>query len=939
MATRGLVKLGLEQARAAAIGRGPVRVVAGAGTGKTAVIAERFRRLVAGGAPPASILVMTFTDRAAAEMRERIEDLIGVTAPSVGTFHSIALGWLRADGRLIGVAPGFRILAGADRWILARELMWSLGDPVLTGDERPDDLVSPALQMLERMKQELVPLKRLAAWATSTETAEKDPATAERAELMGACIRLFRAYESACRKQRLLDFEDLLTLAVKLLEEHPALLGAYISRYPHVLVDEYQDLNLAQERLVELIAQGDPTGNKEAAPFIVGDDDQSIYRFRGASRASLERFQTHFPAALTITLGRNHRSSRRIVTAAAALIANNQQRLPKELRSSRPGEKVELWLCPDGGTEATAIAEEAERLVMNGAPLSLVAVLCRTNAIARPIANALAARGLPHVVIGGHGFHDRPEVKDVIALLRVLRDPTDVVALARALTRPPSGLDPSTALSKLRDRNGDAPLDALARWSPSTAFADLLGALSKQAATLDVRDLFFELMEKTRYLEELGAGMETSEAARATANVSRFAEMIAEFCETSTDRSLEAYMRHLDLVLLSGEDEQPAAVEGLVDAIQVMTIHQAKGLQFEAVFVPGLVEGRLPQSGRSPRFELPPAVLEPLVRGREDVVAEERRLLYVAMTRARHRLYLTRASHYEGGRRWRDSRFVAEVRSAGTRVVSEREQVANERPGAQSGVKDGALLNASQSTPRTREGDIVLSYSAIATYRDCPKQYWYRYEQRLPVVQSAEAVQGVMLHEVLRRAGEARQGGAEVTTSLLHSLHGAVWSSTPFPDSRRAATFKRNGATQLEAYRKSGGFDARPEYLEQPFTTNVDGWTLRGIIDRVDRTDSGWRILDYKSGRPVARSRRDLQVALYAMGAADALNLSPVELDVVYLASGETLHLERPEALVEEAKKQGGEVAEGAKAGRFEARPDRRRCRLCPYRLVCADAL
>ena len=369
-------------------------MVAGAGTGKTAVIAERFRRLVVGGASPDSILVMTFTDRAAAEMRQRIEDLIAAPAPAVGTFHSIALGWLRADGRLVGVPAGFRILAGADRWILARELMWELGDPVLTADDRPDDLVSPALQMLERLKQELVPLKRLSGWAESTDDAE-------RAELMKASVHLFRAYERACRKQRLLDFEDLLTLAVRLLEEQPALLRSYAARYPHVLVDEYQDLNLAQERLVELIAQnGDP--------FIVGDDDQSIYRFRGASRASLERFRSHFPSALTVTLGINHRSSRRIVAAAAALIGNNPQRLPKQLRSSRAGDKVELWLCPDGMTEASAIAAEAERLVADGTPLARIAVLCRTNAIARPIANALAARRLPHVVIGGHGFHDRP---------------------------------------------------------------------------------------------------------------------------------------------------------------------------------------------------------------------------------------------------------------------------------------------------------------------------------------------------------------------------------------------------------------------------------------------------------------------------------------------------------------------------------------------------
>jgi DNA helicase II / ATP-dependent DNA helicase PcrA len=943
------MRLGVEQARAAAIGRGAVRVVAGAGTGKTAVIAERFRRLVAEGASPSSILVMTFTDRAAAEMRQRIEDLIGEPAPAVGTFHSIALGWLRADGRLVGVPLGFRILAGAERWILARELMWKLGDPVLTGDERPDDLVSPALQMLERLKQELVPLKRLAAWAAATHSDEGDPEFAERVRLMQACVRLFGAYERACRKERLLDFEDLLTLAVRLLEEQPALLSAYRARFPHVLVDEYQDLNLAQERLVELIAE-------KGEPFIVGDDDQSIYRFRGASRASLERFRAHFPDALTITLGRNYRSSRRIVTAAAALIANNTARLPKELQSSRPGEKVELWLCPDGDTEASAIAAEAERLTATGVAMSSIAVLCRTNAIARPIANALAARRLPHVVIGGRGFHDRPEVKDLVALLRVLRDPTDVVALARALTRPPAGLDPVAALSTLRDRNGAPPLDVLERWSPSAGFAALLGDLAEQAKTLDVRELFFELMEKTRYLLVLGAGgppLEPSEAARATANVSRFAEMIAEFCETSPDRSLEAYMHHLDLVLLSGEDEEPAAVDGFVDAIQVMTIHQAKGLEFDAVFVPGLVEGRLPQTGRSPRFELPPAVLEPLVRGREDVVAEERRLLYVAMTRARRHLYLTRASHYDGGRRWRDSRFLAEVLSAGARVVTEREIPAIPR-----------LTVKPLGLRRAQDAAVVLSYSAIAAYRDCPRQYWYRYEQRLPAVQSAEAVQGVILHEVLRRAGEARKRDEKVTAALLRGLHDEVWGATVFPDPRRAPTFKRNGAEQLEAYRKGGGFAARPEFLEQSFTIDVDGWTLRGVIDRVDRTESGWRILDYKSGRPVARGRRDLQVALYAIGAASALrgdvppqqggapgsgsarpaalrgDVPPqIDLEVVYLASGETIRLERPDALVADARKQGAEVAEGARSGMFEARPDRRRCRLCPYRLACADAL
>jgi len=901
-----VIRLDAEQRAAATIGRGPVRVVAGAGTGKTAVIAERFRRLVVGGASPSSILVMTFTDRAAAEMRERIEDLVGASAPAVGTFHAIALSWLRADGRSIGVPAGFRIITGADRWILARELMWELGDLVLTGDERPDDLVAPALQMLERLKQELVPLERLEAWAKIAEDRGK-------AELMQACVRLFRAYERTCRKERLLDFEDLLTLAVKMLGERPVLLEAYRTRHPHVLVDEYQDLNLAQERLVELIAGG-------AEPFVVGDDDQSIYRFRGASRASLERFVRAFPAAQTVTLGRNHRSSRRIVAAASGLISNNGERLPKLLRSTRSGEKVELWSCPDGVTEAEAVASEASRLIESGLAAGGIAVLCRTNAIARPIAEALSVRGLPHVVSGGHGFYDRPEIKDAIALLRVLRDPNDLVALARALTRPPLCLDADPALSMLRDRKELPPLEALMKWEPASAFAGLLAKLRIQSAVLDVRDLFFELMQGTRYLDSANA--------QAVANVSRFAEVIAEFCETSVDRSLEAFMRHLDLVLLSQEDERPAEVEGVEDAIQVMTIHQAKGLEFEAVFVPGLVEGRLPQSGRSPRFELPAAVLEPLVRGKEDVIAEERRLLYVAVTRARRFLYLTRASHYEGGRRWRDSRFLEEVRSTGARTVVPRDIPANR-------------ISPPPALPTSGEGvpALVLSYSSIATYLDCPRQYWYRHVQRLPAVQTAEAVQGEILHETLRRAGETRRGGAAITAAMLRAIHQDVWKQTAFPDARRAATFERNGASQLEAYRNQGGLNAQPEYLEQPFTAAVDGWMLSGVIDRIDRTAEGWRIIDYKSGRPVARRRRDLQVALYALGAAAALNLDPVELEMVYLASGESVRVEHTRPLLAEAARQGSEVAEGVRSGRFDAKPDRRRCRLCPYRLVCAEAL
>jgi ATP-dependent exoDNAse (exonuclease V) beta subunit len=616
------------------------------------------------------------------------------------------------------------------------------------------------------------------------------------------------------------------------------------------------------------------------------------------------------------------------VAAASALIERNPDRLPKRLRSDQAGPQLQVWACPDGAAEARAIASEAAALIDSGTSPASIAVLCRTNAIARPVAAALSALGLPHALTGGHGFHDRPEVKDLIALLRVLRDPDDVVALARAMTRPPANLDQASVLGVLRDRGSRPALEALRAWQPAATLAGRLERFAAETRRFDVRDLFFELIEDTGYLEVLNASLEAGEAERATANVSRFAETIAEFCEESPDHSLENYMRHLELVLLSGEDEEPAAPEAPREAIQVTTIHQAKGLEFDVVFVPSLVEGRLPQTGRTPRFELPPAVLEPLVRGREDVIAEERRLLYVAMTRAKKTLHLTWGAHYEGGRRWRESRFVQEVREAGSRSVLQK---------AVEGCPAPAAAPPRAATPRA--GDVQLSYSGIAAYLDCPRQYWYRYEQRLPAVQSAEAVHGVILHDVLRRAGELRRAGGAVTASRLRSMLAEAWAATPFPDERREPTFLRNGAAQLEAYRKKGGLDGVPAYLEHPFQVEVDGWTLRGVIDRIDRTGSGWSIVDYKSGRPVARRKRDLQLALYALGATSALALDPVELDVVYLASGESVRIEKPAALLSEARAEGSRAAEGIRSGAFDAKPDRRRCRLCPYRLACADAL
>jgi ATP-dependent DNA helicase UvrD/PcrA len=968
-------QLSAEQVEASQRLEGPLRLVAGAGTGKTAVIAERYRRLLEAGVDPASILVMTFTERAASEMRERIGgEGGGLEPPAVGTFHSLALRWLREEAPRAGLKPGFSILGGPDRWIRLRELMWELGDPALVGGERPDDLVTPLLKLQERLKQELVPFSRLAAWAGQVDDEER------RSQLRAAA-RLFTVHADRCRRERLLDFDDLLVGVVRLFEDHPGVREHYAAHFPWLMVDEYQDTNLAQERIVELL--GGPAGNV----CVVGDDDQSIYRFRGASRASMERFLACFPTAETRTLGCNRRSPQSVVSAAGRLIEHNGDRLAKPLYADPalgPGAPVEIWQFETGEAEAAAIAEAAAEMVARGLPPGQIAVLVRAHALARPLAEALGSAGLPFRHWAGQGLLQRPEIRDLIAYLRLLQDPSDLLALSRLLVRPPLGQDLAVALQVWRDggdeRSALAPLRALRGWAPTAAWAETVEELSVASARLGVEDLLFELLERTGHLAALVAacGPDRYEARRVAANVGRFAELVADYCERRRDHSLGPLVDYLELVLLSGLGLEEAELEGGEDAVNLMTVHQAKGLEFDAVLVPSMVEGRLPQTQRGEGLEVPAQLLEPSVRAREDHVAEERRLCYVAMTRARRRLVLSWAERYEGGRRWRPSRFLEEAAAGATEMLR---RVPGEAVGGEPARLEGPMAPGRGQPVDGRKADggdsgggradgveerPALSFSAISSYRECPRQHWYRYRLRLPATPSLEAQFGTVVHLTLMRAGRLRQQGREIGLRLLQDLYAEAWETTGLAEPRRRPALEALGWRLLKRFWSEGGLAGVPRLIEAPFTTDLDNWTLRGIIDRVDelpppaqegggressglrgatRADGelggGGRIVDYKTGKamPASRLRRDLQVALYALGARAALGLDPLELEIVYLRDGRRVQLDASKELLMEARRAGDEVAAGVRAGRFEPRPERRRCSLCAYRLVCEAAL
>ncbi len=897
-----------------------MRVLAGAGTGKTTVIVERFCRLLQAGVPEASILVMTFTERAAAEMQDRIEARTGLVPPAVGTFHALTLRWLQEIPGA-GLRPGLRILTGADRWIDLRELMWEIGNPALIGLERPDDLVAPLLQLQERLKQELVPLERLRAWAARLD----DP---DQRGLYTAAAQLFQISEGRARQGNRADFDELLLRCVRRFERDARVREGFRRRYPWILVDEYQDTNTAQERLVELL--GAPDGNVT----VVGDDDQSIYRFRGASRASMERFLTRFPAARTLTLGRNRRSTAPIVRVARAVIGQDHGRFPKPIVAGRRREgaaPVELRHYPDGATEAARVAAVVLEAHQGGLQWSDLAILVRTHGIAGPLLDALARAGIPFLHRGGGGLYRRPEVRDVIAYLRLLQDPGDLHALARLAARPPLALNLVSVFARLRAEPHGAdealgPLHRLRRWAPTAEWAEAVLEVVGERDQLGVEDLLFRIMERTRHLEQLVETAPPGETPRILAATDRFGEVVGDFTATHRDQSLRAFLEYLDLVLLSGIDEPlPPPLDQ--DAVQVLTIHQAKGLEFDTVVVPSLVDGRLPHHRRGGGIELPAALLDAPVRAREDQLAEERRLLYVAVTRARERLLLTAAERYEGSRTWRPSRFLEDV------PVLERQVETS--PASEAAV---AMPEAAPQGPRPR-----LSYSAITTYRECPRQYWYRYELRLEAVPTVEAQLGSVVHRALEGAGHLRRQGEALSRERLRSLYDEAWAGQVPADPRRHAVMEALGWDLLSRAQERGDLDPAPAYVECRFEIELDGWDLRGYIDRVEPDpQGGWRIVDFKTGRPLSATelRRDLQLALYALGARRGLGLeAPLTLEISYLRRGERVEIPVDRGLLRRAEAIGEEVAQGVLRGRFPPRPLPRRCSLCAYRMTCPAAL
>jgi len=587
---------------------GAALVLAGAGSGKTRVLTHRVGRLLERGVEPWRVLAVTFTNKAAGEMKHRVaEQADGAAEVLVSTFHSACVRFLRRDIEPLGYTRAFSIYDTADQKAVIKQLC---KDARIISDSW-----NPA-----RIRSEIDRAKNKMLTAEAYADTVHDPAN--------PTPRIFRDYTAHLRAANAVDFNDLIGLMVKLLSEHDDIRRRYSRRYRYLMIDEYQDTNRAQYALIRLLA------SEHGNVMVVGDDDQSIYSFRGADIRNIHDFERDFPNCRVIRLEQNYRSTRRIIALTNALVSNNAGRMEKVLWTENPeGEAVRYLRCSDDEAEALHVVRWVGRLQRLRIPLSQMAVIYRTNAASRVFEQALTQEGIPHLLVGGRKFYERKEVRDILAWLKLIANPADDMAFQRAVGAPPRGLG-AKSLDEIRAIGAaqGAPMLAAAqvyadgprgrgRKSAAT-FCRLIGELRERAAVAGPGELVESIAEVSGYLVRLRAD-KSREARQRIDNIAELARAAGE--QGDGVEPLLRLQSFLDSAQLSSQaDDLDSDPES--GRLTLLTAHLAKGLEFDVVFVTGMFEGGFPHF---------------MSLESEEDIEEERRLVYVACTRARKRLLLS----------------------------------------------------------------------------------------------------------------------------------------------------------------------------------------------------------------------------------------------------------------------------------------------------------
>ncbi|PJE63818.1 hypothetical protein COU89_01245 [Candidatus Roizmanbacteria bacterium CG10_big_fil_rev_8_21_14_0_10_45_7] len=978
-----------EQLAAIAYHKGPSLIIAGAGTGKTFVITNKIVSLInKKKVSPQHIVALTFTEKAAYEMEQRVDELLpyGFYQLWIMTFHAFAESLLQEYGIHIGIAPSFRIITDVDVVALFRARLGTMKLTYFHSTGNPHGFISSALTHFSRLRDEGISVAQYKEYVAGRLTPDNEEAKQE-AQVASELAYMYGEYEILKREKNVLDFSDLTYYLVELLRNKPAILKQVRERFRYGFVDEFQDTNIIQYELMKLLFP--PSSNPKLT--VIGDDNQSIYKFRGASISNILNFQHDYRRAKRFVLNHNYRSYQPILDASYAMIQHNNPDtleatlgISKKLISTRTdpqhATEAEVLYAPHGQAEAEKVVDIIKHLVADkGYAYGDMALLVRAHDHAKLFMQAFEQARIPFQTVGPGLLYYRNEIRDLIALLRFLENPLDSISLYRILSMDVmafshkdtlylmnfakktgrslfEAMDASRALSQgeispeLENMKRYAPLfDSAAKANVLKAQALLL-ALLEDSRTHSVTQVVYDFLDKSGYLKLL-TNINSTEDQRRLDNITRFYKQLKALESEGIEPTVRDAITHIDLSLELGDSPTAGGTSesGAENAVTIATIHGAKGLEFPVVFLANMVSDRFPSRNRKETLPIPEALIRETLPTGDAHMQEERRLCYVGMTRAKDRLYMSFAHYYGSGKRKKKpSPFIAEALGEKTlqKYLSKLKETESQLSIFDMGVTPGER-NEMVVDDVKKYGIVRYSYSQIDTYTTCPLQYRYRYMLRIPEPDAPALSFGSSVHRALELFyQQVRDEGTGTKEELLRSFE---QSFIPVGYSSRDERLKakEHGKEILSRYYDTFHAEHGEQVvLERMFSLTLAAanegkrYVISGKIDRIDKKGEMYEVIDYKTGKMPTESklRKSLQLGLYTLAVMDKQFLDVVQNRIVltyyYLDANKKFSIEASKRDLNEVMEEVVHTLATLETGNFHPQKGVH-CDWCSFKPIC----
>ncbi|MBI4089638.1 MAG: ATP-dependent helicase [Candidatus Levybacteria bacterium] len=967
--------LNSEQLEAISFDKGPLLIVAGAGTGKTTVITERIKYLILEkNFSPSQILALTFTDKASHEMEERVDVAMpyGYTQMWISTFHAFCDRILRAEAIHIGLNPSYKLLTQAESILLLRKNLFKFNLNYFRPLGNPNKFLEGLLQHFSRLKDEDISTEEYLRYSRKLKTRNsKHETPKEEIEKTVELANAYQTYEELKIKEEVMDFSDLISNTLKLFRERKNVLSQYQNQFKHILIDEFQDTNFAQNQLAILLA------GKSKNLTVVGDDDQAIYRWRGAAISNMIQFKKYFPKHKIVTLTKNYRSTQEILNASYKLILNNnpdrleaKENISKKLEAVRKikGNEVGFLFSKRVEDEAELVAKKIIDLTRQKSNYKYkdVAILIRANDYSQPFVRALSRKNIPFQFLGpGRLFHQE-EIKDLIAYLKVIYNFGDSVSLYRVLNMDIFQLEAieiSAILNTAKRKNYS--LFEMLEKIDETYIKDEAKEKIKKLVKMIKRhiqriskdtggQILYYFLEESGMLKAYLTSKNTTQEKKSQ-NISLFFDKLKNFEAEHDDASVYAVVDWIDLAMQMGESPLASNIDWADNnAVNILTIHSSKGLEFPIVFLVNLVSERFPTRERKEQIPIPKVFIKEILPTGDYHLQEERRLFYVGLTRAKDYLFLTAANYYGEGKRERKlSPFVYE--SLGKDSV---EKAIQKEKNIQS-VSQLSLLewsdkkNGLLSTSKIFSPPFVtyLSYSQIQTFDMCPLHYKLKYILKIPTFMTSAQSFGTSIHSTLRDFYQRlKQDKIAIEDAML--ILEKNWVNEGYESKTHSQKALERAKIIIKNYlKKDLDKNNLPLFLELPFMFSLKnpaglsgGLKIGGRIDRINKIDNNTiEIMDYKTGNnipPVSSLSNNLQLTIYALAATNVLdqplNRKPenVTLSLYFLEKDIKLTTKRSAAQLEKAKEELLQKALKISKSDFTCSHSIY-CQNCEYKMLC----